>query len=381
MCAFSSPQPERNVIVTPRPSEVSARPVLRPRISWIILAVAMVFAGCSQRHATTPNPILEAQSSGTTALLQAVSVVDENIVWVSGHRATYARTVDGGTTWEAGVVPGPDSLQFRDVHAVDAKTAYLLSAGPGDMSRIYKTTDAGQNWTLQFSNTNPSAFFDCMDFWDAESGMAFSDAVDGHLIIIRTTDGGANWTSIPSDVIPDARGSEGGFAASGTCLVAHGSGTVSIGTGAGDTARVLTTTDGGDSWFAAETPVMSGTGSSGITSLVFRDDNHGVALGGDIGDTAGYTQNVAVTSDGGATWVVGGRLAFPGAAYGSSFVPGGPDGTLVAVGPGGAAYSLDDGSTWTSLDTLSYWAVGFANPAAGWAVGPDGRLTKIRLFP
>ena len=108
-------------------------------------------------------------------MLQAVSVVDENIVWVSGHRATYARTVDGGTTWEAGVVPGPDSLQFRDVHAVDAKTAYLLSAGPGDMSRIYKTTDAGQNWTLQFSNTNPRAFFDCMDFWDAESGMAFSD--------------------------------------------------------------------------------------------------------------------------------------------------------------------------------------------------------------
>jgi len=144
---------------------------------------------------------------------------------------------------------------------------------------------------------------------------------------------------------------------------------------------VLTTTDGGDSWFAAETPVVSGTASSGITSLVFRDDNHGVALGGDIGDTAGYTQNVAVTSDGGATWVVGGRLAFPGAAYGSSFVPGGPDGTLVAVGPGGAAYSLDDGSTWTSLDTLSYWAVGFANPAAGWAVGPDGRITKILLFP
>ncbi len=75
--------------------------------AWATLAVAMVFAGCSQRHATTPNPILEAQGSGTTALLQAVSVVDENIVWVSGHRATYARTVDGGTTWEAGVVPGP----------------------------------------------------------------------------------------------------------------------------------------------------------------------------------------------------------------------------------------------------------------------------------
>ena len=70
-------------------------------------------------------------------MLQAVSVVDENVVWVSGHRATYVRTVDGGATWEVGVVPGPDTLQFRDVHAVDANTAYLLSAGPSDMSRCH----------------------------------------------------------------------------------------------------------------------------------------------------------------------------------------------------------------------------------------------------
>jgi hypothetical protein len=88
---------------------------------------------------------------------------------------------------------------------------------------------------------------------------------------------------------------------------------------------------------------------------------------------------VIATGDGGATWTVGGPLAFAGAAYGASFVPG-AGATLVAVGPQGAAYSLNDGATWTRLDTLSYWAVGFADAANGWAVGPEGRITKIRLY-
>ncbi len=337
-------------------------------------------AGCAEQRPPKPSPVLEPQTSGTTSLLQAVSVVDENVVWVSGHRATYARTVDGGATWEVGVVPGPDTLQFRDVHAVDANTAYLLSAGPSDMSRIYKTVDAGQNWTLQFTSDVDEAFYDCMDFWDPDTGVAFSDAVDGRLLIIRTTDGGATWRPISSDAVPPAKGSEGGFAASGTCLVTHGENTASIGTGAGDTARVITTTDRGATWLAVETPVVSGSSSSGILSLVFRDDMHGVALGGDIADTVSYTQNVASTDDGGATWMVGGRMAFPGAVYGASYVPGTRGGTLVAVGPQGAAYSLDDGSSWSGLDTLNYWAVGFAGPTAGWAVGPGGRITKIRLF-
>jgi photosystem II stability/assembly factor-like uncharacterized protein len=266
------------------------------------------------------------------------------------------------------------------VYAVDADTAYLLSSGPGDMSRIYKTTDAGRNWTLQFTSEVALAFYSCMDFWDAATGVAFSDAVDGRLIVIRTTDGGTNWVTMPSDGIPPARGSEGGFAASGTCLVTHGENTASIGSGAGDTARFITTRDQGVTWSAVETPMVSGSSSSGIFSVVFRDDMHGVALGGDLADTAGYTQNVIATADGGATWTVGGRMVFPGAVYGASYVPGTNGGTLVAVGPQGAAYSLDDGSNWAGLDTLSYWAVGFAGPTAGWAVGPGGRITKIRLF-
>src|SRR5690606_38415267 len=127
---------------------------------------ALAAAACGGRsvppveRAPEVRPTITVQESGTDVLLQAVSPVDERVVWVSGHRGTFLRTLDGGETWHVGTVPGADSLQFRDVHAVDKDTAYLLSAGPGDLSRIYKTTDGGGTWTLQYRADIEDAFFD-----------------------------------------------------------------------------------------------------------------------------------------------------------------------------------------------------------------------------
>jgi photosystem II stability/assembly factor-like uncharacterized protein len=338
--------------------------------------IALACSGSGEAASVQLTPTVTSQTSGTTQLLQAVSVVDENVAWVSGHGATFARTLDGGTTWQAGVVPGPDTLQFRDVHAVDADTAYLLAAGPADMSRIYKTTNGGADWQLQFLNEEPSAFFDCFDFWDSQSGIAFSDAVDGRVIFVRTADGGATWVPVDRSAIPDAAGSEGSFAASGTCLVTYGNSSAWVGSGAGEAARVYRTRDRGDSWTVVETPMAGGTSTTGIASLVFTSEVDGIALGGDIGDPGIHTDNVAVTNDGGETWRLAGRPVFSGAVYGASAVPG-LDGTLVAVGPKGLDYTRDYGSTWNSLDTLNYWAVGIAGTGAGWAVGPQGRITKV----
>ncbi len=70
--------------------------------------------------AAMPLPLITTQTVATRQLLQAVSVVSNEVVWVSGHGGTWARTEDGGATWTAGVVPGADSLQFRDLYALDA---------------------------------------------------------------------------------------------------------------------------------------------------------------------------------------------------------------------------------------------------------------------
>jgi len=81
--------------------------------------------------------------SGTKASLRGVSVVNARLAWASGTGGTYLETTGGGEIWRAAAMPGAEQLDFRDVHAVDDQTAYLLSSGPGDKSRIYKTSDRG----------------------------------------------------------------------------------------------------------------------------------------------------------------------------------------------------------------------------------------------
>jgi photosystem II stability/assembly factor-like uncharacterized protein len=324
---------------------------------------------------STPRPILVAQASGTTARLQAVSAVNPEVAWVSGVDGTYARTLDGGRTWRSGVVPGAESLQFRDVHAVTADTAYLLSAGTGAESRIYKTADGGAIWTLQFVNDVPDAFFDCFDFWDSTHGVAFSDAVGGKFIVV-VTDDGEHWVPADPGALPAAQPGEGGFAASGTCVLARGHGEGWIGTGNAAPARVLRTADRGRTWTSVDVPVIAGD-AAGVTSVAFWDDAVGIAVGGEIGVPESTGRRVARTEDSGRSWMPAGEPSFAGAAYGAAYVPASTPPVAVAVGPGGASYSMDHGRAWIALDTLDYWGVGFAGPEAGWLVGPGGRVVKV----
>src|SRR4029077_13777080 len=94
----------------------------------------------------------EPQTSGIISRLRGVSAVDARTVWASGANGTILRTADGGATWQKLTIDGADNLDFRDIDAIDANTAYALSIGPGPASRIYKTTDAGAHWSLQFQN-------------------------------------------------------------------------------------------------------------------------------------------------------------------------------------------------------------------------------------
>lgn len=350
------------------------------RIRFVLAGAALLAcAGAPRPGGTAPGTaILEEQSSSVSAVLQAVSAVSDDVAWVSGHDAAVLRTTDGGATWERLHVPDADSLEFRDVEAFGADVAYLLAAGPGARSRIYKTSDGGRTWTQQFVNAEPRAFYDCFAFFSRDRGVVVSDAVDGRLLVQATADGGAHWDLVPAEGVPPAREGEGAFAASGTCLVALGERLAWIATGSTAEARVYRSSDGGRRWAVTAVPVIAGE-AAGAASVAFRDARHGVALGGRIAVATDTSNQVAVTADGGATWLRGGRPPFPGAVFGSAYVPGSRPAALIAAGPGGLAVSRDDGATWTALSANAYWAVGFASPRSGWAVGPRGRITRIRL--
>jgi photosystem II stability/assembly factor-like uncharacterized protein len=332
----------------------------------IVLILSLCFV-VSQSVAPQWRP----QSSGTTARLRGVSAVSATVAWASGNNGVYLKTTDGGANWKAATVPGAEALDFRDVDAFDANTAYLLSVGEGELSRIYKTTDGGRQWQLQFTNRNPKAFFDALAFWDASRGVAVSDSVDGRFVIIKTTDGGANWKEIPPEKIPPALANEGAFAASGTCVITQGRNNVWIGTTA---ARALRSTDGGDTWQVATTPIQTGQPSAGIFSIAFKDARNGVIVGGDYKKEGEARDNVSTTSDGGRTWKLAPGPLPGGFRSGVAYAPGAS--MLVTVGPSGSDYSLDGGASWAPIGGVGYHAISFAQSGAGWAVGEGGRIAK-----
>jgi photosystem II stability/assembly factor-like uncharacterized protein len=293
------------------------------------------------------------------------------VAWVSGTRGTFGRTTDGGETWAVGTVPGAGALDFRDVEAFGADTAYLLSAGPGGDSRVYKTTDGGKTWGLQFKNAEPKAFFNAIAFWDEKHGIALSDPVDGRFVLIVTDDGGATWVPLPEKSRPEALPKEGAFAASGTCLVTRGESDVWFCTGGARTTRVFRSTDRGKSWNVSETPLRAGIESAGVFSIAFRDDRNGVIVGGDYRKPDGTDATCAVTTDGGKTWkpVENPPPFRSGVAWAKD--------RWVAVGTSGSDVSGDAGTSWKPLDRERYNSVAFTATGAGWAVGPNGRIAKF----
>jgi photosystem II stability/assembly factor-like uncharacterized protein len=319
---------------------------------------------------TTPQWTV--QLSGVTARLRGVSAVSERIVWASGAGGTVLRTENGGETWRAVTVPDAGSLDFRDIDGVDERTAYVLSIGPGDASRIYKTTDAGATWTMQFRNGDPKMFFDAMAFRDPDTGYAFSDSVDTQFVVLKTTDGGKAWNRIPVAALPPAVAGEGAYAASGTNVTVDGD-RVWIATTA---SRVLRSGDGGESWSVSTTPLPTGP-SAGIFSIAFRNGSNGIVVGGDYKKEGEAVDNLALTFDGGATW----RLAKGLSGFRSvvAYAPLRPA-TIVAVGPSGSDISTDNGKTWNAIAGPGFHAISFA-PASGsvWGVGEKGIIGRLHV--
>lgn len=332
----------------------------------IISIAALLAAG------TVSAQSWQAQSSGTTVELRGLSVVSSKVAWASGARGTVLRTTDGAH-WQALQVPGADKIDFRDIQAFDADTAVAMGAGPGEASRLVRTTDGGATWTPIATNGDADGFWDGMAFWDKNNGILFGDPVKGRFQVYTTADGGATWREVEARGL-DALPSEGAFAASGTCITVAGTNDAWIATGGASNSRVFHSSDRGRTWRAATTPIPAGAAARGVFSIGFPNPKEGIAVGGDYKDKLLEGVNGAVTSDGGASWTA---APVQPAGYMSVVVPvpGAPK-TYVAAGLAGSGVTRDGGKSWTVLDRTPVNTVGFADGASGWAVGPKGLLMR-----
>lgn len=309
--------------------------------------------------------------------LRGISTPSEKVAWASGSNGTFLRTIDCGTFWEVGRIPNCEKLEFRDIKAFDADTAYIMSSGSSEDSRIYKTTDGGKSWQLQLKCKQSEEFFNCMAFWNRDHGMVLSDPVDGKFKIYITKDGGLTWSPSPTSGMPNALEGEGAFAASGSCMITQGEQDVWFGTGA-NTARVFHSGDGGNHWEVTNTPIMQDSASSGIFSIAFYDLKNGVIAGGDYNHPEKGGANLAFTKDGGETW----NLATLSPQYYCSAVAYSKDSKhILTVGSNHAGLLQSNvNQSWKELSDVQHLnALSFWSKSKAIAVGMKGMIQEFEI--
>jgi photosystem II stability/assembly factor-like uncharacterized protein len=318
------------------------------------------------------------QTSGVDTNLRGISAVEGAamhgrlvpMIWVCGSNGVIMKSGDAGHSWKRLHVEGGDALDFRGIRAFDERTAYVMSAGEGENSRIYKTSDGGVTWSLQYTDKRPAFFLDAIACVYEKQCFAVSDPVDGKFLLITTQDG-EHWKELPGDGMPAALRGEGAFAASSTTLAILGPSDLYIGSG-GPAARVFHSANSGSTWSVATTPILSGEASQGIFS-VFREVNTVLVVGGDYKNLKRADKAAAYSTDAGATW----KLADGQPSGFRSAVASLGEGMLAAVGPSGEDVSTDGGVHWAHTDSLNLNAISVLHTGDAWAAGPNGTVARF----
>jgi photosystem II stability/assembly factor-like uncharacterized protein len=338
------------------------------------------------------------QSSWTDASFRGIHTVGGGIVWASGTNGTVLRTEDSGYMWQScSMPPGAEKLDFRGIWAWDEDDAIVMSSGPGDQSRLYRTTDGCSHWKLVFTNPDKDGFWDAIVFWKnikgnitalgQEAGILLGDPVQGHFTRFEIENRGDEFFRSKDLESTPALNGEGAFAASNSSVALgkrfqQGIHPIAwFGTGGKSGPRIyrLEGTFAEVSnyrpellnhhWTAVSVPLASGNASSGVFSLAFRDDQHGMAVGGDYQKPNDSTGTAAWTADGGQHWTA---AAKPPHGYRSTVAWDENVKAWIAAGPNGSDISYDDGKTWASLDNGNWNAISLP-----WIVGPKGRIAKL----
>lgn len=341
----------------------------------------------------------EMQDSRTTASLRGIHSVGGGVVWASGTEGTVLRTEDSGYMWQScAMPPGAEKLDFRGIWAWDADNAIVMSSGPGDQSRLYKTTDGCSHWTLAYTNPDKDGFWDAIQFSDSKNGYLLGDPVGGQFTLFRTADGGQSWKRVNSPELKNGALQLGAFAASNSAMLLTDPvlGPVSvpwIGTSGPGGPFVL---DGGIDctmevahsnpevclehydFQRTKLPMAGDSASSGVFSIAIRKQvnrilRFGVAVGGEYIKPNESAGTAAFTSDGGLTWTAASK---PPHGYRSAVAWDAAAKAWIAAGTNGSDISYDDGKTWQPLDDGNWNALSLP-----WAVGPKGRIAKLGALP
>lgn len=302
--------------------------------------------------------------------IRGLSVLNDQVAWVSGSKGTIGITRNGGKNWLWQQVKGYEEADFRDIEAFSDTKAVIMSSGTPAL--ILKTIDGGINWQVNYQKTDSSYFLDAMAFKDNMHGWVLGDPINNKFLLLKTNNGGETWQTVES--APTALKGEGAFAASGTCLNINK--LITIVTGGGH-SRILTSSTNALKWNTKELPLTNGSSSRGAFSVNYSK-NQAIIVGGD------YVKNKKIDS-------VAYLLPKSGAIYKSNIPIVGPKGfqscvlhikgnTFLSTGTTGSNITINGGKTWRQIDTISYNVCGKSkNGKLILLAGDGGKIGLLKL--
>jgi len=314
---------------------------------------------------------VEIISSGTSTSIRGLSVVSDQVLWVSGSKGTFGRSIDGGQTWKWSVVKGFETKDFRDIEAFDANTAVILCVE--SPAYILKTTNGGDTWKIVYENPEKGMFLDAMEFWNEKAGIVIGDPVDGKFFVARSFDGGQTWQELPADKRPVADSGEACFAASGTNIRVLDLDEAVFVSG-GLRSRLFSRAT------PALLPVIQGKETTGANSIAILDHfkvrggKYMIVVGGDF-DNAGSTEkNCFYSTNRGKTW-----KAPETAPHGyRSCVEYISRNEAVTCGLNGVDYSTDGGRNWNWISKEGFHVCRKAKTGTSvFFAGNNGKIGKI----
>lgn len=282
---------------------------------------------------------------GQPCSIRGLSVINDNVAWISGSKGHIALSTDGGLTWKWQQVKRYEQSDFRDIEAFSDKEAIIMSSGTPAL--ILKTVDGGVSWKEVFRNEDKAYFLDGMDFADKQHGFVMGDPIGGKFLLLETKDGGLTWNK--HAVQPSAIDGEAAFAASGTCLTINPkTKQLTLVTG-GSVARKITVS--GNKTDAVVLPLAQGKQAAGIFSAA-SGTNSEVFVGGN------YEKNTQTDSVACHLPMVKNAskpvLANQQPAGFQSCVMHLQGATFISTGTPGSNISTDGGLNWKPFDTISY---------------------------
>ena len=258
--------------------------------------------------------------------------INENEGWICGKKKVF-RTSDGGDNWETHNLPG-QYLSTASIYFINTETGWAC----GSYDRIHKTVNGGVSWQLVHSGYYTEAtYLEDIEFYDENHGIAVGGYIVGTdtAVILTTDNGGETWNR---KTFPQYKALKAVTYVSENTIIAigyHG--------------NIFRSTDGGETW---DVQVIS---YSWLTDVHFFNESDGIVLS---------SSELWRTNDGGISWTEGEYLNADHFSFSGS--------TGYAFGYLAEIYKTEDnGSNWNLIsknmalgnltnaafaDTLTIWA-------------------------